>query len=57
MADLSFSNIFYDNLPEEEEDNSVVAFPDAPIRKESDQAAASPFENIYYDNEDEGKSI
>ena len=38
MADLSFSNIFYDNLPEEEEDNSVVAFPDAPIRKESDQA-------------------
>tara|TARA_R100000541_G_scaffold5786_1_gene13231 strand:- start:176 stop:3967 length:3792 start_codon:yes stop_codon:yes gene_type:complete len=55
MADLSFSNIFYDNLPEEEEDNSVVAFPDAPIRKESDQATASSLQNIYYDNEDDGK--
>ena len=55
MADLSFSNIFYDNLPEEEEDNSVVAFPDAPIRKESNQAAASSLQNIYYDNEDDGK--
>jgi hypothetical protein len=55
MAELSFSNIFYDNLPEKEEDNSVVAFPDAPIRKESDQATASSLQNIYYDNEDEGK--